>query len=63
MKIYAYYLRTESGDEVLKISRADYETASEFMKAELSCEYEAWKSEGYEDDEIPYATFLKEEYE
>lgn len=39
------------------ISENHYETAVDFMKNEFIGEYEAWKDEGYEDDEIPYAEF------
>lgn len=63
MKIYAYYLRTESGDEILKMSYNDYKNAPDFMKNEVPGEYECWFDEDYEDEDIPYASFIKKEME
>lgn len=64
MKIFAYYLRTDSGDEFLKMSYNDYKGAIDFMKNEVSHEYECWHDdEDYEDEDIPYAEFLKKEME
>lgn len=62
MKIYAYYLKTESGDETLIITPDNFDDPISFMKSYLPAEYDAWKDEGYEDSDIPYCTFLKQEY-
>jgi hypothetical protein len=54
---YSYYFKSDSGDSMHIISENHYKTAAEFMKNEFQGEYEAWKDEEYEDDEIPYAEF------
>ena len=54
---YSYYFKSDSGDSMHIISENHYETAVDFMKNEFIGEYEAWKDEEYEDDEIPYAEF------
>lgn len=59
MAKYCYFLKTESGDDFLIACEKDYPNAIEFMKNEIPSEYEAWKSEGYEDDEIPFETYSK----
>lgn len=56
---YTYFLRSESGDDYLVTSDTDYTNAIDFMKNECQAEYEAWKVEGYEDEDIPYADFYK----
>lgn len=61
MKIYAYFLRTESMDEILIVSKTNYKNAIDFMKNEVEWEYECW--DGYEDNSIPYASFIKREYD
>lgn len=61
-KVFAYYVKTESGDDKLVITEKDYQTAVRFMKDELPAEYESWKQEGLEDEEIPYDTYIREEY-
>lgn len=54
---YSYYFKSDSGDSMHIISENYYKTAVDFMKNEFIGEYEAWKDEEYEDDEIPYAEF------
>ena len=56
-KNYSYYFKSESGDEMHINSSNFYENGLEFMKNEFKDEYEAWKAEGFEDDEIPWAEF------
>jgi hypothetical protein len=58
MKVYAHYMRTASGDSYLTILDKKYDDPIEFMKNEMSWEYEAWG-----DDAIDYAEFLVKEKE
>lgn len=62
-KIYTYYLATESGDTIVTTTEKKYENAIEFMKEWVTGEYEGWKDEGYADDDIPYADFIRDDYE
>lgn len=63
MKVYSYYFKSDSCDELLVTSTTEYKSALEFMKAEFEDEYIAWKQEGYEDDEIPWGTFMTDSIE
>lgn len=58
MKFYAHYMRTASGDSYLTILDKKYDDPIEFMKNEMSWEYEAWG-----DDAPDYAEFLVKEKE
>ena len=58
MKIFAYYLKTESCDSYLVISENNYADVGEFMEKEIPWEYEFWKDRK---KDIPYAEFIKEE--
>ena len=60
--VYAYYLKSESGDEYLEISETDYSDI-EFMKVYAPSEYQEWKDLSYEDNEIPYDSFIKTQYD
>ena len=58
MKVYAHYMRTASGDSYLTILDKKYDDPIEFMKNEMSWEYEACG-----DDAPDYAEFLVKEKE
>lgn len=64
MQIYSYVLKTESGDLCHKILiNKNYDNAIDFMKNEMDWEYDAWITEGYTDEEIPYNYFDKQQLE
>lgn len=63
MKVYSYYLKTESGDFFHIISLNEYSDAIDFMKHEVEDEYDEWKRDGYEDSEIPYCDYDRQELE
>lgn len=60
MKVFSYFLKSDSCDYYHIMSLNDYSDAIDFMKHEVECEYEGWKNEGYEDEDIPYSEYDKQ---
>ena len=63
MKVYSYFLKTDSCDYYHIMSLNEYKDAIDFMKHELEGEYDGWKDEGYEDEDIPYGEYDRQEKE
>lgn len=63
MKVYAYYFKSESCDEILIMSSIKYKDVFDFMRNEVDWEYEAWKQDSYKDEDIPYCTFIMHEFD
>lgn len=60
MKVFSYFLKSDSCDYYHIMSLNDYSDAIDFMKHEVEGEYEGWKNEGYEDEDIPYCEYDKQ---
>ena len=66
MKVYSYVLKSESGDYYHTITTKDYKDVYDYMKNEVSCEYEAYKDEWdsawgeFDEDTIDYAYYDKQ---
>ena len=69
MKIYSYVLKSASGDYYHVITLNDYKDVYDFMKNEVSWEYDSWKDDWDEEwgewDEttIDYDYYDKQEFE
>lgn len=58
-QIFAYYYKSESGDEYLNIDIAEKElTVVEAMKQFGWENLEDWINDGYSPEEIPYENFM-----
>lgn len=63
MKVYSYFLKTDSCDYYHIMSLNEYKDAIDFMKHEVDWEYNEWKDDGYEDKDIPYCEYDRQEME
>ena len=67
MKIYSYVLRSASGDYYHTIATKDYKNVYDYMKNEVSWEYDGWKDSWrpewgeFRESTIDYAYYDKKE--